>query len=83
MAIFVALFYAYLGVAIWYYIDNNTDTEDPKNTGILPIVAMTVFVMVVLLLRFIGRRFGGRIEACVCGPFRQPRIANTFKYFQW
>jgi len=77
LAIVVAFFYAYLGVAIWFYINHET------SSSILPIVALTVFVMIVLLLRFIGRRFGSRIETFVCAPFRQPRVANKFKYVKW
>ena len=55
LLVLVVFFYAYLAFAVWYYVNHET------NGGVLPIVAMTAFVMVVLLIRFISKRFGNVI----------------------
>jgi hypothetical protein len=77
LAALIAVYYAYLAFAVWYYHYHETEG------GIIPIVVFTALVMVILLIRFIGRRYGGCIDAVICGPFRHPRMTRLCRYLKW
>lgn len=74
----IIAFYVYLGIAVFYYI-----RYENVGNGILKILATTGVVMVILLLRFIVKRFGTRLDSALCDPWRHPRFFRLFRYVKW